>query len=94
VIYDRPEVLGELPDSQRYRFVKYDPANGVDYTWEREWRIKTNSLQLDPTQTLVMVPTSADAFEVVYELANEEPDWDVEGSTGKGFVVGSFDVPK
>jgi hypothetical protein len=94
VIYDHPDAFDLLPESQQYRFMKYDPINGIDFTWEREWRIRTDSLELDPAQTLVVVPSSSEAFELVYEFAREEADWDVEGSTGEGFITGTYHVPQ
>jgi hypothetical protein len=94
VIYDHSDAFSQYPESLRYRFVPYDPANGVDFTWEREWRIRANELQLDPKNMLVIVPTSEEAFEVVYEFANIEADWDVEGSGGEAFITGTYHDPK
>jgi hypothetical protein len=82
VIYDRPDGVMVLPEDQRYRFVPYDPTAGIDFTWEREWRIRSDSLQLDPKQTLVIVPTADEAFELVYEFAEAEADWDEDGPVG------------
>ena len=94
VIYDHPDTFAEYPESQRYRYVPYDPTSGVDFTWEREWRIKAESLVLDPKYTLVVVPTSDEAFELVYEFANIEADWDVEGSHGEPYITGTYHSPK
>jgi hypothetical protein len=76
VIYDQPNAFESIPEELRFRFVPYDPGRGVDFTWEREWRIKTDCLRLDPRETLVIVPTSDEAFELVYEFADMEPDGD------------------
>jgi len=89
VIYDHPEFLKEFPENMKYRFVPYDPENGIDYTWEREWRIKADFIQLDPNETLVIVPTSEEAFDIVYEFANIEADFDEDGSP-----MGIYHVPK
>ncbi|MBN8450220.1 MAG: hypothetical protein J0M13_14650 [Candidatus Accumulibacter sp.] len=89
VIYDHPDAFPQYPESLRYRFVPYDPTNGTDFTWEREWRIQAAELKLDPKHTLVVVPTSEEAFEIVYEFANIEADWDDEGS-----ISGSYHAPK
>jgi len=67
----------------KYRFVKYDIENEIDYTWEREWRIKTESLRLNPKYTIVIVPTAEEAFEIVYEFAEIEAEYDVEGTSGE-----------
>jgi hypothetical protein len=94
VIYDHVDAFQQYPDSLRHRFVPYDPTNGVDFTWEREWRIKTDELMLDPKHTLVIVPTAEEAFEVVYGFANIEADWDVEGSHGEAYITGTYHEPK
>lgn len=88
VIYDHPDSLNEYPDSLRYRFCPYDPPNAVDFTWEREWRVPSAKLTLDPKHTLVVVPTSAEAFEFVYGHASEKPDID-----GSGAAFGSYHEP-
>lgn len=89
VIYDHPSAFDELPSSQKYRFVPYDPQQGIDFTWEREWRIKADALILDPKETLVVVPTSEEAFKLVYEYSNMEADFDRDGSP-----IGAYHVPK
>ena len=78
-IYDHPEAIEQYPESQRYRFVPYDPERGLDTTWEREWRIRTDALELDPKQTLVVVPTADEAFEFVYTNSDIETDYDEDG---------------
>lgn len=74
VIYDTPETFEHLPEELRYRFVPYDPTQGIDYTWEREWRVKTESLELQPSMMLVVVPTADEAAGVVYSYSEGEPD--------------------
>ena len=78
VIYDHPESEAELPETLRYRLVSYDPSVSHDFTWEREWRIETEALALDPRHTLVVVPTADEAFEIVNEFADQAPDYDNE----------------
>jgi len=89
VIYDRCEAFEEYPESQKYRFVPYNPSTGIDFTWEREWRIRAENLVLDPKHTLVIVPTCDEAFEYVYEFANIEADKDASGS-----IIGAYHAPK
>jgi hypothetical protein len=79
VIYDEPDAFDRLPSGERYRFIPYNPADGIDFTWEREWRIKTDHLRLDPKHTLVVVPTSAEAFEIVYDFGEMKPELDEDG---------------
>jgi hypothetical protein len=89
VIYDHPAAQEMYPRDLLYRFCPYDPGRNIDYTWEREWRVQTKALRLDPRQTIVIVPTAAEAFELVYEYANAEADVD-----GSGEACGVFHQPK
>ena len=82
VIYDHPDALDRLPDSERYRFVPYDPTKNIDFTWEREWRVKTDHLVLDPRRTYAVVPSSDEAFQIVYDFADLETDWNEDGPAG------------
>jgi hypothetical protein len=72
VIYDQPDVLDNLSEDQRYRFVPYDPGQGIDFTWEREWRIRNDALRLDPKHTLVVVPTADEAFKLARSYAADQ----------------------
>jgi len=90
VIYDHPDTLKEFPENMKYRFMSYDPENGIDFTWEREWRIKADHIQLDPNETLVIVPTSEEAFRIVYDFANVECDYDRDGSP----MGSTYHIPK
>jgi hypothetical protein len=74
VIYDKPDAFDALPGSLRYRFVPYDPAVGIDHTWEREWRVKTEWLKLRPAHTLVVVPSADEAAGIVHGFSKWEPD--------------------
>ena len=57
VIYQAEDEYSVLPDSKRHLHVRYEPDREIDYAWEREWRIKTDRLILDPAVTTVIVPT-------------------------------------
>ena len=88
VIYDTCEIGARLHESDRYRLVEYDFKKQVDYTWEREWRIQIERLVLDPAETLVIVPSSTEAFDIVYDFAKLETDYDDQGP------VGAFHEPR
>jgi len=90
VIYDHPDSLGDLSAEHRYRGVPYDPLSGLDFTWEREWRLRVDELRLDPKETLVVVPTADEAFSIAYDLAEMEADQDRDDPT----PVGVYHVPK
>ena len=57
VIYQPNDDYDLLHQSHKYRHVRYEPSRGCDYTWEREWRINTDQLQLSPYETTFIVPT-------------------------------------
>ena len=57
VFYQPEREFELLPEELRYRHVRYEPDRGVDFSWEREWRIRAEAVVLDPAQTTVIVPT-------------------------------------
>ena len=63
-IYQPDEEYDWLPNDIKYRHVRYDPSNKVDFTWEREWRLRANALSFTPEDVTVVFPDRiwADAF--------------------------------
>lgn len=55
VIYQPDEDFKLLTDTLQYRHVRYE-INKIDWTWEREWRFKTDKLVLDPRNVTLIVP--------------------------------------
>jgi hypothetical protein len=66
VIYQSEKEFKTLPESLQYRHVRYEPNRDIDFTWEREWRIHCDELRLDPKETLVVVPTCEESYELMY----------------------------
>jgi hypothetical protein len=56
VIYQPDSECELLIPEQRWRHVRYEPQNGIDFTWEREWRIHADELALDPMVTTFVIP--------------------------------------
>lgn len=56
VIYQPNSEYELLHQEQKFRHKEYDPILKVDFTWEREWRIQTERLVLEPEFTTVVVP--------------------------------------
>jgi hypothetical protein len=79
VIYQSEEEFSHLPESLQFRHVRYEPGS-VDYTFEREWRVRTDSLKLDPSETTVVVPTRG------WEQRLQQQD--VMASVTAGSIVG------
>ncbi len=68
VIYQHDNEYYNLSDQAKWRHVRYEPP-GIDFTWEREWRIHTNELILEPTAILIIAPTAFEAYKVTYEFS-------------------------
>src|ERR1700716_2996948 len=59
VIYQPESEFTELPETLRYRYVRYEPTGTppIDFCWEREWRVRTEELKLDPTLATIVLPS-------------------------------------
>jgi hypothetical protein len=58
-IYQPESDFEKLPQELRYRHVRFElgaEEGDVDFTWEREWRICTNELPLEPNETTLILP--------------------------------------
>jgi hypothetical protein len=58
VIYQPDLEFRDLSDSHKWRHVRYEPnnANPIDFTWEREWRVKCERLEFQPNHVVIVVP--------------------------------------
>jgi hypothetical protein len=74
VIYQPEPEYDLLIDDQKWRHVRYDPdaAARVDFSWEREWRIKIDALEFEPADVQVIVPSRAVARWLHHEHARNE----------------------
>lgn len=70
VIYQPDGDFAVLPEELRYRHVRYEPPK-IDHSWEREWRIQTEALQLEPEEVTIVVPNRAWADRVRDRHASE-----------------------
>lgn len=63
-IYQPDDEYDLLPDIIKYRHVRYDPYNKVDFTWEREWRLHAFELPFTPEDVTLIFPDRiwTDAF--------------------------------
>ncbi len=57
VIYQPEEEFELLTEELRFRHVRYEPSRNIDHTFEREWRIKTERLTLEPKSCTLVVPS-------------------------------------
>lgn len=74
VIYQRDSEFRLLDDSIRFRHVRYEPTAfpPIDFTWEREWRVRTDELVLDQDITRFIVPDRSTWDELVSEHEREQ----------------------
>jgi hypothetical protein len=58
VIYQPESEFGLLPKALQYRHVRYEPdrRKDKDFSWEREWRLRADVVDLDPSITTLVVP--------------------------------------
>jgi len=58
VIYQTDKEFSLLPEVLKWRHVRYEPNKEppIDFTWEREWRIKCEYLSIGPSNTVIVVP--------------------------------------
>ena len=68
VIYQSNEEYDQLPDVLKWRHMRYEPHNSIDFTWEREWRARIDEVELDPDYVRIIVPddTWVEALHQVY----------------------------
>lgn len=76
VIYQPDTEYEQLPDTHRWRHVRYEPDvdHPVDFTWEREWRIQTPELQLPPGEAQLILPHDSWADLLEREHLDDELD--------------------
>ena len=74
VIYQSDAEYDQLPESLQYRHVRYDPLSipPIDFTWEREWRLRADVLQLEPERCCIVVASEADRTALFTEHAERE----------------------
>ncbi len=56
VIYQPESEFEMLHESQQYRHKDYEPGSHPDFSWEREWRVRVDSLPLNPDAVTLVVP--------------------------------------
>lgn len=81
-IYQTEEEYALLDRQQKWRHVTYDPLADppINFTWEREWRIRIDKLHIDPYNASIVVPSDqwANAFISWYDHAsNRRDEWDI-----------------
>jgi len=55
VIYQPNSLIDNLQPKARWRHVEFDLSKPVDYTWQREWRIRAESLTFEITDAVALI---------------------------------------
>ncbi|BCL70231.1 hypothetical protein TUMSATVNIG1_21910 [Vibrio nigripulchritudo] len=55
VIYQHEDEFEQLTRENSWRHMRYEPPY-IDFTWEREWRIKTDRFKVNPEVCKIIVP--------------------------------------
>lgn len=55
-IYQPNDEYVYLHPMQQFRHIRFDPESGIDWTWEREWRLQTDELALDHNAVTLIIP--------------------------------------
>ena len=81
VIYQPEEEFAILPESEQYRHVRLEqPGGPKDWTFEREWRIRTECLPLEPDVCTVIVPDKE--WESRLRQEHDQLDMRIAGAMG------------
>jgi hypothetical protein len=86
VIYQPDSDYDLLPKELQYRHVRYE-LEKTDWTWEREWRIQTDSLSLDSDKVTLMVPDR----KFTDDLKNKIHEGNISTNTSMGFKFIKYD---
>lgn len=78
VIYQPDAEFDALPESLRWRHMRFDldARPPVDFTWEREWRVQTDELTVNPSSAVVVLPDRTWS-ERLRHAFDETQDWQV-----------------
>jgi hypothetical protein len=69
VIYQPNRLLKELPASIRWRHVEYDLDKGIDYSWQREWRISADKLPFSNHDAVILVECTSGLEELLWKIS-------------------------
>ena len=74
VIYQTDDEFNYLPESHRWRHVRYEPMHDppIDFTWEREWRICCSELPFDSDVASIIVPDEGWAGRLIRKHEKEQ----------------------
>lgn len=69
MIYSSNDEFRLMNEESKWRYVNYKPPK-IDFTWEREWRIKIEHFVIAPQKIVVIVPTRKHAEQIMETFGN------------------------
>lgn len=74
VIYQADSEFTQLAETHRWRHVRYEPDEWppIDFSWEREWRIQTDEIQLPHGEARLVLPHDSWAEALEREHLDDE----------------------
>ena len=89
----RPAIYGDLSEKQlldysiRWRFVEYSPSKN-DYSWLREWRIKSSEINLSTIKKIIITKTLQEEL----DLAFSYNDITIDGCVSDGQFFPEYSI--
>jgi hypothetical protein len=80
VIYTERKSYDSLPTELKYLFVEFDLSKGIDFTWQREWRVKSDLLSFSNNNTVLVFPDHNEFQELLYDY-HADFETDDDGAT-------------
>lgn len=78
VIYQPGKLRTELSSSSQWRHCEMDFDKGIDFSWQREWRVPTDRLAFSQTDdVIIVVRNEQEAMEIAtdnWEIAHERDE--------------------
>ncbi len=74
VIYQTENEFNQLPDTLKWRHVTLNYNTPIDYTWEREWRVNINSLNIESEKCFLIVPNLYWKKKLIQEFNNYQDE--------------------
>jgi hypothetical protein len=74
VIYQPSSHLEDLHPSAWWRHVDFDLKKGLDYTWQREWRVHTEEFHFESADVVLVIPSVDEFVEELWEICVDIED--------------------
>jgi hypothetical protein len=86
VIYGDETRYSELCEKDKHLFVLYEITGQrkIDFTWENEWRLKTEELEFNYENVVLVVPNEI-ALGNIFDIINERLNYEVDMIETHGF---------